>query len=474
MIENLYYGIDIGTSVTKGIVIDTNGDTIAKYSVIRDSILPYDRSAEEVWWNEFRTVTCEIVKILGCRSKNIRSIGITAMVPNIIMLNKDGHSISKTRLYYEDFAIDIEKELDNELQLGKWQNEYLSKLIYLKNELGYDWDSLKIILSTHSYIVWKLTGVFSCDYGTATECGIVYDSEESKWNKQLLDNYEIDADLLPNLYNPSEVVGNILEDVSCLLGLSNDIKVVAGSCDSIGSIIGAGLNKTNDVLIYYGTYNCSAILCTNIKDFILGRSHISPIKWVVSVPRSGPQLMEISKLITQVGNNTLAMQTLDALAEESSPGANGVIFLQCVDLLRSNISTEPSGCFLNISLKTKQEDICRAILEAFGYALLYFWESEEMPMKPWDCYASGGGTKSKVWTQIISDITGVTQKTNIGSDQAFGSAILATLIQTEEVFDNIIAKRNKSSCIIVPDSKNKEAYNMSYGKYCEFIRALNM
>lgn len=455
--SKIFIGIDIGTSITKGVAMNDDGVIVADATITRN--IKEDKDWADIWWEEVYTVLKSLLQNIEIR-KHLYSITISGMVPNIIMLDDEGNIVSKTRLFHDNFALEIEKNLDK-LDGSKWMNEYISKLIYL-SQYEEMWENVKHILTSHTYCIYKLTGEYVCDYGTAIECGHAFNIKEKYWDIEKLSEYKIGNNVLPEIVTPLSIVGTVSLKWEEEFGISN-VKVIAGTHDSVATIIGAGLSKKEDTLIYYGTYNCSAVLKEDIIKLLNGSSEVNPIYWTVSIPRSGQQLSTIVQLLC--GKDRF--EEFSILAGNSIPGANDVLFVQNPDLLSTGISSEPNGMFLNIGISTKKEDLCRAVFEAFGYGIMSFWKYENVEPST-ICYAAGGGTRSKVWLQIISDIIEKDQILYERTENAVGTAMIGICSYDYELFAQIKEKRaNKRS--IIHHSKGNEYYRKQLAKYYNIL-----
>ena len=88
---------------------------------------------------------------------------------------------------------------------------------------------------------------------------------------------------------------------------------------------------------------------------------------------------------------------------------------------------------------------------------------------------SGGGSKSKVWRQIITDVLGITtKKVNVEDHSPFGAAVWARF--SEEGLDNLpdyLEYTVKTIDIIQPDLSLAAFYQKSYQKYKKLAEAMN-
>ena len=91
--EKIILGIDIGTTATKGILLDPSKGVIASEEVPSALISQKTGWAEEdpnEWWKNVAKVTQKCLNQIGASSKSIISIGVSGMVPTLILLDGKG------------------------------------------------------------------------------------------------------------------------------------------------------------------------------------------------------------------------------------------------------------------------------------------------------------------------------------------------------------------------------------------------
>lgn len=478
MQSKLFIGVDIGTSVVKGTIINMAGEIVSQHASLmasgEEQSDGYEHDPDRVWWAEFVRLVGSLLSDIGDLRNDVACLAVTGMIPNITPLDSDGHVLHNGLLFYDSRAYSIEQQLDEELKTPRWQNEVLSKLIWLRNRLGADWEKVDKVLTTHSYIVFKLTGQHSVDVITALESGSVYSPAKRTWNDSLLRDYGFSRRMFPDVYAPTGIIGTVSDEAARVTGLNPGIPVICGTGDTISTIVGAGLRSKNDMLIYYGTYNCSALLLQEIGDVLSGQCPEYPLEWIATIPRSGKQLSALAQQFLGMEEPNAALERLDTLAQQSVPGANGVLFIQTVDLPRSTVSTEPRGALINLGIRSTVADICRAMLEAFGYGLHYSFQADEPLATAERCYAAGGGAKSPIWKQVVSDITGREQIYHAAADRGYGSALLAGVGLIPDFLNRIDQQMVSRSVQITPDASAGPIYAERYRGYRAAIDAFNL
>lgn len=417
MARSVSVGIDFGTSVVKGTAIDLQS---GERHQISDVYTDRSEQASPAGWS---LVLERMLHVLAARlgaSVRVESLAITAMVPNVALVTRTGQTLGSL-LFCDNDAFELELALDARFNSPRWANEVLSKLLLLaENSTGqsFRW------FTTHSWLVHDLTGAFVLDSVTAGECGSLV-SSLGEWDRNLLQELKLSPDVLPSIVAPASVAGVVRDSypVSNFRG----VPVVAGTSDTIATALGAGWGLAPEsLLVYYGTFNCVARLLKGRDDILDGSTPFNPFDWILSVPRAGAQLAHLADLIGEGGDLSTRIASLDAMAAQSQPGANGLVFLHSDDLRKTTVSTPPMGSIRYLQPRHTKGDLARAVLE--GFAFLIRWALESAGRSPTSfssVMAAGGGARSTLWRQIVADTTRLTQAYRPSADRGLGSALLA-------------------------------------------------
>jgi xylulokinase len=122
---------------------------------------------------------------------------------------------------------------------------------------------------------------------------------------------------------------------------------------------------------------------------------------------------------------------LVAAAGDVPPGAEGLRFLPYLTGERTpHPDPMARGAFVGLTVRHTRAHLTRAVLEGVAFGLrdgLQLMRDAGVPM-PSELRASGGGTKSPVWRQIVADVLGV-RLVSVGTAEgaAFGAAVLAAV-----------------------------------------------
>jgi len=158
----------------------------------------------------------------------------------------------------------------------------------------------------------------------------------------------------------------------------------------------------------------------------------------------------------------------DALIDEAAAtpaGAAGLIALPYFGVARSPIFDPLArGMIVGLSLSHGRGHLFRALLEATAYEVRHNLEvMEEAGAPAARLVAVGGGTKSSLWTQVVSDVTGYPQvmpAQTIGA--SYGDALLAG--RGVGLLDGDV-RWDRPADTLRPDPAVRERYDELYAIY---------
>jgi xylulokinase len=162
-----------------------------------------------------------------------------------------------------------------------------------------------------------------------------------------------------------------------------------------------------------------------------------------------------------------AIRVLNEEAAASPPGANGLVVLPYFSgALTPLFDPQAKGMIFGLDLTHTRGDMFRASLEGIAQATRHIIETYGAAgVPPQEVFAVGGGTKSKVWSQAISDSCNITQQLREKSwGASFGDAFLAALA-VGDVKPGDMASWNPVIAEISPEPSNRETYDRLYTRF---------
>lgn len=496
--ESYVIGIDLGTTGVKCVLVDKQGKVV--YSCFEEYplITPKPGWAQqdpEVWWH----ATVKSLKSLvnKINPSSLSGIGLTGQMHGAVFLDQDGNVLYPAILWCDQRTAEecqqINEKVGKEKIFDITCNPVLTgfqapKILWLKNNYSDIYKKVKKILLPKDYIRFRLTKAFATDVSDASGTSL-FDVRKRNWSEEILDALEIPIEWLPDSFESIEITAKTSSETQNLTGIPAGIPVVAGAGDQAAGAIGTGIIKEKLISISLGT--SGVVFAFSDKVFVdpQGRlhtfCHAVPGKWhlmgvMLSAGGSfrwfrdvlGDKEKEEAK---KAGKDSYELLTL--LAEKSSPGCDGVVFLPYLAGERCPYpDPNAKGVFFGISLKTTKSDLIRAVLEGVSFGLRDSVEIMKEIGLPFGghCRVSGGGARSSFWTQLLADIIGEKMVRLVSEEgPAYGAALLAG--SGTKIFPDI-----ETSCDMfieikdefIPEQTSYEFYTKSYGVYKDLYRNL--
>ena len=270
MIMSKYYiSIDQGTTSSRSVLYDNSFNQITQEQQEFKQYYPaeglVEHDPEEIWSSVLNT-TKTLMSKNNVSSSDVISIGITNQRETVMLWDKDGKVLNKAIVWQDrrtaEFceklkAEDIESEVT--AKTGLLLDPYFSatKARWLLKE--YKIDPSKYFFGTiDTFLVWKLTEGknYMTDVTNASRTSLL-NINDVKWDKDLLDTFELGGLNLPEVTKNSSDFGS-----TKLFGGEIKISGIAG--DQQASLIGQGCFASGQLKSTYGT-GCFLMANTGTK-----------------------------------------------------------------------------------------------------------------------------------------------------------------------------------------------------------------
>ena len=429
---NYLIGTDIGTSGTKSIIMDTQGNLLASDLQEYDVLTPRALWAEQwpdVWVDAVKRSirnACAKAKATG---KDVKGICISGLYGGSgIPLDESMEPVRPCLIWLDRRATGQKKWVEENVGLRKLAvithngtDPYYgyTKILWIKDNEPENWSRTKIFLPPNAYTIYKLTGEVAIDYSSAGNIGGIFDAGKHNWSDEMLNAMGIPRSMMPErIVESSEIVGGLTNRAAGELGLLPGTPVCAGGVDCAVATLGLGVFEPGSYAATIGTSMCAALIHDEpivsegliempyVKDarrlsysFGGGSTAGAIIKWFRD------NFAELEKQAEEEGGEN-AYAVLDNMAGEIPPGSEGLIVLPYFMGERSPIwDTNARGTIIGLTLAHTKAHIYRAFLEAVAYSLRNTMESTNTDLGEYILVA-GGVAKSRLWKQIIADVTG--------------------------------------------------------------------
>ncbi len=448
MADDLLLGIDIGTQGVKGVLANGRGEVIASENIEHQCNYPQPGWAEhdmlQNWWVNPVRVIQRLLETDGVRAEQVRAVFPSGLHPNFGPADERGEPLSRAILYSDNRAVEELREINAQLGLKLTSEELTPKLVWFirhKPELAH---RMRKCFDAAHFLIFKLTGEYVTDTISAGGWGAIYESPTMQWREEICARLQIPVEILPRVHPPLTIVGTVNAQAAAETGLQAGTPVMAGTNDVAASTIGAGAVHIDEAIAYYGTAGLVPVMKMDMEKAlrlpfpVAERGNKPQEGYLFDYPAycltTGDSLrwfrdefgaLEHKAELEEGGISAYAR--FDQLAEKAPPGAEGLIVLPYLLGQRSpEFNPELPGLIFGLRRMHTRGHVFRALLESWGYTIRYGLETyypQGHPLRR--LVATGGGARSKLWRQIVSDITGIRQEYAPDTEGCVADAYLA-------------------------------------------------
>lgn len=485
MSEKTYLmGIDIGTSESKGCIMDTHGKLVVFSSEKHgmENPLPnyYEHDADQVWWHDLCVLTRRLLQESGISKEAIQGLGISTLGTCCLPVDKDLKPLRKAILY----GIDARSQKEIEYLTDYYGPEKVkalfgrpicsgdvcAKILWICNNEPDVYEKTYKFLTGTSYLVAKLTGNCVIDrfLGVASFRPF-YDMEGNIQEEQC--HLFCRPDQLPQAKVVSDIAGYVTAAAAEATGLAVGTPVVVGSGDSTAEAISTGVIHPGDVMVQFGSsifiYCCTKHLIHD--DRVRGNSFTIPNTFSVAAGTNN-----CGTAIDWYKNNffpeAVAAQecgrenayTAMMRAAASVPiGSGGLVTLPYFAGERTPINDpNAKGLVIGLTSHHTKNHLYRSALEGIAFSVAQHIDIlKEHCISPLRLLAVGGGTKNELLMQMVADITGESvhiPEITIGA--SYGDALIAGI--GVGVFQDFMDLQRliRLTRTISPDSESHKSY----------------
>ncbi|MGZ4639633.1 MAG: FGGY-family carbohydrate kinase [Actinomycetes bacterium] len=465
-------GLDIGTSSSKGVLVDLAGRVLAsavrEHTVSRPAPGHVEMDAA-IWWNEFVSLAREL---LTAADADVVAVGVSGMGPCVLLTDDADAPLRPAILYGVDTRstaqIDrLERELGAEEILRRCGSALTTqaagaKIAWVADEEPELFARARRLYMPSSWLVQRLTGAYVLDHHSASQCTPLYDTLQLGWYEPWVAHVAPMLEL-PELRWSGEAAGTVTAEAAAVTGLPAGVPVITGTIDAWAEAVSVGAHEVGDHMLMYGT---TMFLVHTVPAPL---THPSLWGTVGALPgtRNLAGGMATSGAVTGwlrdlFGSPDFAQ--LLQLADAAGPGANGLLMLPYFAGERTPImDPQARGVIAGLTLSHTRGDLYRSALEATAFGVRHNVETIEAAGGDIRrVVAVGGGTQGGLWTRVVSDVTGREQEIRENSVGAsYGGALLAAQLVGEASID----RWNPVREVIRPDPATRQQYDETYDLY---------
>ena len=488
-------GFDLGSSSIKGSIVDSHSGkeilTLSEPKQEMDIISPKTDWAEQdpqKWWDYICNLTKRLIAESKIDSAKICAVGISYQMHGLVIVDKNGYPLRNSIIWCDSRAVEIGETALEELGSKKCSENLLnspgnftaSKLKWVKENEGEIYKNIYKYMLPGDYIAYKLTGVINTTKNGLSE-GILWDYKNFNTANWLLDYYEIDSYLTPDLVENFTNQGTITSDASSLTGLPEGIPISYRAGDQPNNALSLNVFKAGEIAATGGTSGVVYAITDNINSNELTRiNHFAHVNYSKDNQVLGKLLCINSAGIMYKWLKNISKEDsykeMNEKANKIEIGSNGLVIIPFgngVERMFNNKNIGAQFCNLNLNKHTNHH-IYRAALESIAFSFVYGIEILKNDNTKINVIKAGNDNlfRSKIFSNTVSTL--IDQKIEIyNTTGSIGAARAAGLIDGDfNKFEKNITSNDHVKTF--SPNQDKKAYIRAYENWKrELNRILN-
>lgn len=462
--------LDQGTTSSRAIIFDKQGNTFAKGQLEYPQIYPkagwVEHDPMDILYSQLNAVT-QVIKrakrIEGFDAKDIKAIGITNQRETTVVWDKEtGMPIHNAIVWQCRRTADICEELKAK-GLEPYVREHTGLIIdayFSGTKIKWILDHVpgsrerakegKLLFGTvETWIIWKLTGgkAHVTDYSNASRT-MLFDIDKLDWDPFLCEQLDIPMEMLPKPVPSSMVYGEVAPNILGLEELAG-VPVAGAIGDQPGALFGQGCFQPGMAKNTYGT-GCFLLMNTGEKRVNSKNNLLTNVAWGIgdkvtyslegSAFIAGAVIKWLQESLHLVDNP----KQCDEFAE-TVEDSNGLYLVPAFTGLGAPYwDMYARGVMVGITRGVTREHVCRAALESICFQMTDLLEAmtDDSGIELQSLRVDGGASVSDIMMQIQANFIGceVNRPKNVETT-ALGAAYMAGLAvgfwkDTDEIESN--------------------------------------
>ncbi|MDR1621277.1 MAG: carbohydrate kinase [Synergistaceae bacterium] len=494
-----YLGVDNGGTTTKAALFDENGREIASAATGTAMITPKsgftERDMEEMW-----RANCSVIRQVldksGCRPQQVAAVAICGHGKGLYLWGKNGKPVRPGVISTDNRAwryVQRWKENGVEARAFPISLQHVmacqpvALLAWLKDNEPESYAGIGWIFECKDYVRFRLTGEALAEITDYSGTGLL-NLRTREYDRHLLELFGIEEILeaLPPLCGSADVCGRVTREAAEACGLMEGTPVAGGMFDIDACALATGVVDPQNICMIAGTWSINEYLRSEpVTDGRVLMNSLFCLPEYYLIEESSP---------TSAGNNEwFARQLLPEIAAEEEKAGRSVFGLleRWVDgippetfcpvflpfLLASNVHPNAKGSFVGLGNFHTRAHLARSVWEGITFSHKYHLDKllATRGEPPRAIRLSGGATRSKVWTQMFADCTGLPVETVTANETgALGCAVAASVAVGDRAS---LAEAANAMCSIapavLPRPEHRDAYAQKYSLYLRLIEALD-
>lgn len=487
--DTILLAFDIGTSGLKASLVDENLNVLRNVTTTYPTHHLSGGACEQEsadWWMSAVRAMMMLRELSPEYVKRVEAIGISGHMLGCLPMDAEGQALRPAMIHADTRALAISNRLRAQYGRDYFYDitgnvlspaSSLCKAIWLKENEPEVYEKTVRFLQSKDYLVYRLCGKMdTTDLSDASHGGLMNLSTR-QYDPDIFSVTGLDVNKYPQIRSSCEIAGYLTEEAACHLGLRAGIPVSVGGGDGACANVGAGAATPGTFYLSLGT---TAWIAGPMSQPFIDPKH--RVFHMYTLDGNGCNVFGTAQCAGRSISWAMDLfdistaRAFDASAAQSPAGAGGLIYLPYLEGERSPVfDALAQGVFFGIDTTHKRDHFTRAVLEGVAMGLSQildtFREREDIRA----LRIIGGGAKSKLWKQIISDVCDVTlMDVSTFSDSATSLGAAAAAGVGIGLYSGLpdAVRHIRISGSFEPDAQTQPVYALNKKRYAMLYPAL--
>jgi xylulokinase len=482
-------GIDVGTGGTRALIVDEQGRIVAaateEHRPFASPKIGWAEQHPDDWWRAAGVAVRKALTQAALRGEQISCVGFSGQMHGAVMLDCEGEVVRPALIWCDVRTERQCQELNERLCAERLiqltcnpalPNFTLTKFLWVRENEPENWKRVRSVMLPKDYVRFRLTGERATDVADASGT-LMLDVANRRWSPEVLQAAEIDASLLPAVFESQDVCGKVSVTGALATGLAAGTPAVAGAGDQAAGATGMGIVTPGAVSATIGT--SGVVFAATDRPALDPRGrlhtfcHAVPDRWhVMGVTQAAG--LSLRWFRDRFGSSSSPSggdpyEKLTAEAAGVPPGSDGLLWAPYLMGERTpHLDADARGALVGLTASHTRAHIVRAILEGVAFSLKdTFTIFDEMKVPVKSIRLGGGGARSPLWRQIQADVYDhEVEMVEAEEGAAYGAALLAGVgakiwSSVDAACDSVVRVVHR----VQPNPANAEAMQKNYAAY---------
>jgi xylulokinase len=493
-------GCDVGSQGTNCAVYSADGTLVASSYQTYDLSFPFPGAAEQdpdQWSAAVIAGVREVLDQVPEGPSAVKGLSFGSQLDGMVVCDGDARPLRPAMIWMDRRAEKQAAAVAERMQPETFyklvganldSSHAVFKALWVRDEEPEIWSDAAILMSPGTYVLRGVSGAVAVDPSNASSLALL-DPRTRRWSSEVLSVVDLSERLLPEVVDAPNPISTVTASFAEATGLDARTIVAVGCGDEMAATLGAGVFEPGEVCDVVGTAEPVCAASSEPREdptmLVECHPHADPDAWLLENPGfvSGGNLRWWRDQFAPIERGAEAEGLGDAYdllskeAERVPPGAEGLVFLPCMQgAMAPEWNGAARGVFFGLTLAHSRAHMTRAILEGSAFALRDIVEAMvNAGLDVRRLTIVGGGAKGPLWRQIKADVTGLPVRIPRSVETtATGAAILAAVASgvhatVAGAVEAIVAFRPEEH---EPEAERRDVYDEAYRRYRDVFFAL--